>query len=312
MCNKLIVLYVVLVVVGLSVPALASADPTAANPLKVDITYAPDGQAAQAGYQNWGIIRDWTSPVSTSFPLDFQALPWDWATATLSVYRKNKTPDNTGFSRNRSGGFAAVGPNPSWEPLEYSAAGKGYGTNYVKLTLSNLTPGKDYQFFLWSFERREVWSASSANPDSKYGVWSTLGNSGNDWTPLSWLNANGYSGFNGEPNGYGPITPVPDPPTGASGMPAGLADLVAAEGGRVSMMAPLNDDTNFLGGSKYLVSFSAITDDEGTISIYGWIDPTDWTGSQHMPLNGFMVIPEPATVCLFGIGALSLLRRKRA
>jgi hypothetical protein len=279
MCKKLIIICFTLAVVVFSVPASAASPVSPYNPLKVDI----DGGGVSTpapGWHSWLFASNWTGPVSKEF--DMGGPPWENPIAELNVYRKNKTPNNTGFSRNRSGGFAAVGPNPLGEPIEYSPTGKGFGTNYVKLTITQLAPCTEYRFLLWSYERREVWSCAPANPDAKYGVWSTT-------NPKEWLDTHGYSGFGGEPNGYSPITPVPNPPTGASGMPAELAALVVAEGGRASIMAPLNDNNDFLGGSKYLVSFSATTDGDGTISIYGWIDPTDWRGAMHMPLNGFAI-----------------------
>ena len=294
MCKKLIVLCLALVVAGFCAPA--SADYIGAgNPLKVDITYAPDGQQPLPGWQNWGLPNFWTGP-SSNFYNPLAADPWEVPGAQLEVYRKYQSPSNIGFSARRSAGFAYV----AWS----DSPSMGFGMNYIKLTLTGLARNKTYEFNLWSFEQRDMWDASPSNPNSKYGVWSTT-------NPTDWLNANGYSGSNGEPDGYGAIMPVPDPPTGESGMPAGLAALVAAHGGRTFIMAPTTDDEiNYVGGTDYRVIFRAATNAYGDISIYGWIDPTDWFGNMHMPLNGFMVVPEPATMMLLGLGALLLRCRK--
>ncbi len=132
----------------------------------------------------------------------------------------------------------------------------------------------------------------------------------------SWLNANGWGeGGMGEPNGgYGPIN-QPQPPNPAtaltdSNMPPGLAAVALAHGDRIFMMEP-DEGPPWMLGDEHGAQFYATTDEDGAINIYGWIDATDWSGSMHMPLNGFMVIPEPVTVALLGLGGLALLRRRR-
>jgi len=296
MCKKLIVLCLALVIAGFCAPALADSAITLETPLKVDIVYAPDNQQPKAGWLPWPFPVSWTGPVVMPGPIEI-ILPGIWPEAQLEAYRKNESPQ--GIARSRSGGWAGV-----LGSAEFSPTGKGFGTNYLKLTIGNLDPYTNYKLSLWSFEARNVWAADPCNPNSKYGVWSTT-------NPKDWLDTHGYSGFNGEPNGYGPITPYTSNPTGESNMPAGLAALVAAQGGRTSMMAPTNDNTNYIGGADYRVSFYAPSDGYGTITVYGWMDATDWTGSMHMPLNGFMVIPEPTTIALLGLGGLALLRKRR-
>ena len=296
MCKKLIVLCLALVIAGFCASASASPEcPTCpVPPLKVDIVYAPDNQQPKAGWLDWPFPTNWSGPVIKEFG-DIEFIPEIYPIAQLEAYMKNLPPD--GIARSRSGGWAAVN-----RPIGISPTGMGFGLNYLKLTINGLAPDTNYKFSLWSFDKRNVWAASSDNPDSKYGCWSTT-------NPKDWLDTHGYSGLNGEPNGYGPISPVPNPPTGESGMPAGLAALVAAQGGRTFMMAPTNDNSNYVGGTDYRVSFYAPSGSEGTITVYGWLDATDWTGTMLMPLNGFMVIPEPATLALLGLGAV-MLRKK--
>jgi hypothetical protein len=320
MCKKLIILCLALVVVGLSVPALAvyigfdedGMPNGCANPLKVDI----DGsgtvtkKCSTQPWQGWTFSQVWSGPLTQQFANPLAEKAWEYPKASLEAYRAVTLPSNEGQSRNRSGGFAAVmGTN------EYSPTAKGLGTSYIKLTLTQLKPSTEYKLNLWSYEASNVWSASSSNPNSKYGCWSTT-------NPVAWLNDNGWglggSHHAGDPcaattQGYGPIQPVPSCLSGDSNMPAGLAELVlpcGAEGDRVFLMAP--DGSDYLGTSKFVATFNVTTNSDGAVAVYGWLDCTDWSGSMHMPLNGFMVTPEPATVALLGLGGLALLRRKRA
>lgn len=308
MCNKLIVLCLALVV--MSVPALASyigfdqdGNP-GVNPLKVDLTYAPDPQAPLTGWQNWGFQRSWTGPVSKNFVNADQQQVWEVPGAELNVHESSlAAPANGGLSRNRSGGFAGV----SGSDAGYGAGNYGYGTTYLKLTLTDLQPDTEYKLKCWDMELRSVWSAASSNPDSKFVAWSTT-------NPLDWLNANGYGAGGANTSlpkgGYGPIVSVDQGISGPrtdSNMPAGLlADVLA----RTSLIN--EDGSDHLGSNQNVSTFWAPTNDDGTLVVYAWLDATDWAGSAHCPLNGFMVVPEPVTIALLGLGGLALIRRKRA
>lgn len=293
MCKKL---FVALVVLALAMPSIAAyigfnedgePDPMA-NQLRVDIV---NGNTPRYTWQGYDAGYAWTGPVGADLVNPLAVDPWEVPHIEVDAYKTAQTPNNNGGSRSRNGGMLFVAGTG-----EYNATAKMFGMNYLKVTLTGLAPETNYTIKMWGWEARNVWSVNTDNPDSKYGVWCTT-------NPVDWLTSNGY------PNGYAPTEQT----DGSSGMPQGLADLVAADGGRFYMIGPEGDmSTNFVGEDVYCTKFTAMTTAGGALTLYGWIDPTDWAGSMHMPLEGFSITPEPATIALLGLGGLALLRRKRA
>jgi len=304
--KKLIVL---LVVLGLSMPAMAAYMGTESNPLMVDVTHGTSSQSARAGYQNWAVANDWTSPVNCTFNNPEAEDPWEIPIGSLEAFKTAVTPNNNGGARARNGGMAFVAGTG-----EYNQTGKGLGMNYLKLTVTGLAPDTAYRVVVWSYEARNVWSMRTDNPDSKFGVWSTL-------DPITWLTNNGY-GPGGENTtctlgGYGPKFSIDNPvATTDSNMPAAMQALALgdAQGARFSLMAPLSDGGNHIGQQNDYCAkiLDVMTTSGGSLALYGWIDMTDWAGSAHMPIHGLVIIPEPMTIALLGLGGLALIRRKRA
>jgi hypothetical protein len=306
MCKKLSIFCLMLAVIAaLSTQALAEYVSTT-NPLKADIIHAPTtSQVAISGWQPWAVANDWTSPISKEFPIG--AYPWENPVAEVSSYRKGISPypNITGGARARMGGLLFVAGTG-----EYSTSGKGFGTTYLKLQITNLQPQVNHTLYLWGWETEGTWVVNTNNPNRKFGFWATT-------NPLDWLNANGYSGLNGEPNGYHPKGGYPDypipPGTTESNMPAGLY----AQGSRFFMQMP--DTDNWSVGATAIPKATLIinsggtlgVDGSGSITVYGWMDATDYGNSLHMPLNGFYLIPEPTTVALLGLGGLAMLRRRK-
>jgi hypothetical protein len=284
---------IVLLVLALSAPAMA-AYIGAGNPLSVDI----DGggvTTTKAGWQQWMFQSNWTGPANQAFNNPLAEQPWEIPGGQLDVFRLQGTPTSAGASRNRGGGMAFVAGTG-----DFAITSQGFGMSYIKLTLTQLEPDVAYKISLWAYEQPGVWNNGTDEP-AKYVQWATV-------NPNQWLTDN-YNATSGECplGGYGPI-----PGSADSNMPAGLKALVQ-DSGRNSLSSPIVNGYDQLGWNANKGDVRVTADGDGTIVLYGWMDGVKvWGGSNHVPLYGFYVVPEPTTMALLGFGGLALIRRKRA
>ncbi|MBN1393013.1 MAG: PEP-CTERM sorting domain-containing protein [Sedimentisphaerales bacterium] len=100
---------------------------------------------------------------------------------------------------------------------------------------------------------------------------------------------------------------VVNPSTNGGYLDAGNANVPVL--GRHLMQGPKQNDPN-VNWDTYMSAFDVTADGTGVITVYGWFDG-GWQGSYHMPISGIVLLPEPTTVALLGLGGLALLRRRK-
>jgi hypothetical protein len=203
---------------------------------------------------------------------------------TGSVYDADKVvylpdvpyPDCT----NRDSGSIDAMLNSQQAPMDYTVVVENeYSLTRWKeflyqLTFTQLNEQDSFMDFHVDF------SKSNPNPEEPPFIceayWNTLYAGTGSLPPLTWTIV-GYPGNN-------PLAPQ-----------SPVLDLAGAYNGYMDLMLPPYDGTSYYDWNPEWVS----------LSFYGWgfavdYDFTDWC------------IPEPATMTLLGLGAVALLRRKRA
>jgi hypothetical protein len=156
----------------------------------------------------------------------------------------------------------------------------GWGMDYLKFTFTGLAANTQYEFTFWDYD-----SSIDTPKDQKYAMWGIV-------NPAAYLTGIGYS------SGYSP---------GQAGA-LGLTSLARNHMGGDFPSNPLVNSPWY-----YSSSFWASTDSSGSLSLYGWNDSDVFTGTQHIPVNGFAIgiVPEPSSIALLGVSLGALLLRRR-
>lgn len=283
MYKKLIILVFVIAALSIS----ASAAPSAANPLKVDLNgnnASGDTARTQPGWEGWDFEF---APTVNTFNK-----AWIIGGSKVSVELKGIKYDGTNpQTRMRSDQPSAeLGDvHQDFFFVATTAADLGLcGLDYIQIRFAfgHEVANQTFRVTVWDYD--DAFSTTQDPYHSVYGAWGIV-------------NPSTYGGYQ--------VTRWDDPctPEDENGIYKNPVPTLARTyiHGR-----PYPAESNDITAFTYSSTFEITTDDNGCASIYGWYDGDYWCCSYHMPINGFMIVPEPAIVLLLGFGAVMLRKRK--
>lgn len=239
----------------------------------------------EAGYEGWDMVEglfldpgiDWGNSGATGL------------TKVFSTSVGNITANLIGVVPNASRGARDRGANadvnsPITQDFVFAQRDNAiaFGRNYVKLTLSGLTPNEIYQFTGYA---RDHFNGG----EDSFQAWSDLTRLGGLDGPSAWLDANVEAGASYQPAAGGALNPIPT-------------------ARRSAVSGPSSTDPLAFAGS-----FATTADASGIVTVYGWADPNSFSGVQGAALlNGFQLaaVPEPGSLilCAFGLAGLAFRR----
>jgi PEP-CTERM motif-containing protein len=302
-------LYACLVVAGALVfVTQAVATPFSTAFLSVDLNGANYGGGqtvgpTQAGYQAWNTFQGFDQLDPAYNPAE------DWGnnavaglTKVFATSQGNITARLSGVGLNfgaRNRGANAGGLPGLYQdfPFAQRDGALGFGRNFIKLTLSGLTPNRAYEFT--GLAREAAFNAANLadpnDPGQSFQSWTDLAALGGLDGPAAWLDANGD----------------PDP---VSYQPAvGGVNNPVPKKGRSQVAGP--DSLSLSNFYFHSQSFVTRANASGVITVYTWADPNGFgtTVQGASLLNGFQLgnIPEPATLLMFGLGMTFVVAQRR-
>jgi hypothetical protein len=282
MCRKLLILCFALVVIAMSTPVLAA--PSYSAPLKIDFNGEGVGQTGrtQTGWEGWDFDR---SPTVNTF-----TKPFTIGGSKVSVELKGVKNDASMPGSRMRGDQASSKLGDVHQDLFFVAttgAGVGLlGLDYiqVKFTLGTSYANKDFRITAFAWDSAYNTYHDSYNDD--YAAWGVVNPSTNG----------GYHTLRYDD----PCTPEDENGIDKANIPILAQHL---------MQGPQQSDPS-VGWYTYSSTFDVTADATGVVMIYGWFNGA-FQGSYHMPINGLIMVPEPMTVALLGLGGLALLRRRK-
>ena len=314
-------LYACLAVGALMCATHAVATPFSTAFLSVDLNGANYGGGqtvgpTQAGYQAWNTFQgfDQLDPAYNAAE--------DWGnnaaaglTKVFATSQGNITARLSGVglnfgARNRGANMGGLPGLYQDFPFAQRDGAFGFGRNFIKLTLSGLTPNRAYEFT--GLAREAAFNAANLadpnDPGQSYQAWTDLAALGGLDGPAAWLDANGDP----DPVSYQPVFVDNDMDPNTPVVNTGYKNPIPTKG-RSQVAGPDSlSMSNFYFHSK---SFVTRANASGVITVYTWADPNGFgnTVQGASLLNGFQLgnIPEPATLLIFGLGMTFVVAQRR-
>lgn len=238
---------------------------------------------------NYGAANNWVSQAAAGMTQAFASSEGN-ITATLTGVGTSYSARNRGAN---AGGMSALYQD---FPFAQRDNAIGFGRNYLKLTLSGLTPGETYEFT--GFNREAAFQAanlaSPTDPGQSFQAWSDLSTLGGADGPAAWLDANVGAGQSYQPAVGGVNNPIP-------------------KLGRSQVAGPdsLSAGYAFFHSSSFLTT----ADGTGKVTVYAWSDPNGFgsTVQGASLMNGFSLatVPEPTSLVLVFVGLAGLAGSRR-
>lgn len=279
----------------LTIAQTVAAAPLVAPFLAVDFNgyNAGGGQSigpTAAGFQGWEAAEglfldpaiDWGNSGAAGLTRVFVS-----SEGNITANIRGVVPNSFRGARNRGANAGALGEVT--QDFVFAQRGvDGFGQTFIRIALSGLTPGQQYELTVFA---REPFNGGA----DSFQAWTDISRLGGLDGPGAYMDANFGAGSLYQPAAGGVNNPIP-----------------------TAVRAPTSGPDS-ADPYAYSATFLSTADLGGVVTFYGWADANTFSGTQTATLlNGFQVgvfngvsVPEPGTLALLGLGLIGIIGLRR-